>query len=97
MNRAVIGVGSNIEPDTNIAAARRRIDREHEILAESQYSETQPVGYTDQPNFINGAILIDVSDGNARPRASHTGHGIRVLASIVARSHPPLQGARGAI
>lgn len=59
MNRAVIGVGSNIEPDANIAAARRRIARAHKLLAESQFVETEPIGYDDQPNFINGVILVE--------------------------------------
>lgn len=58
MNRVVIGVGSNIDPDKNIPAARERIAREHKVFAESQFVETEPVGFEDQPNFVNGAVLI---------------------------------------
>ena len=59
MNRAVIGVGSNIEPGVNVPRARERIAERHVILAESPLVETSPVGYVDQPDFTNGALLLE--------------------------------------
>jgi len=59
MNRAVIGVGSNIDPDTNIAKARVQLKEEFCVLAESRVVETAPVGFTQQANFKNGAVLFE--------------------------------------
>ena len=59
MNRAVIGLGSNIEPQVNVPKARKRIAERHVILAESPLVETSPVGYADQPDFTNGALLLE--------------------------------------
>ena len=61
MNRVVIGVGSNIEPQKHIAAARERIARDHRLLAESRFVETRPIGGPAQPNFSNGALLIETT------------------------------------
>lgn len=58
MNIAVIGIGSNIEPDLNIQKAIQIIARHHEFIAASQIITTKPVGYENQPDFLNGAILI---------------------------------------
>ena len=49
MNQAVIGVGSNIEPELNLPRARERIAERHVIVAESPLVETSPVGYLRQP------------------------------------------------
>ena len=59
MNRVVIGVGSNIDPDENIARARDKIAAEFFLLDESRWVETKPVGISEQANFINGALLIE--------------------------------------
>ena len=59
MKRVVIGVGSNIQPKENIAKALERIAEGHQIVAKSRFVETKPVGDDSQPDFINGAILIE--------------------------------------
>ena len=59
MNQVVIGIGSNIHPEKNIAKAMEIIARYQRVLEESTFVETHPVGYENQPNFINGAILIE--------------------------------------
>jgi 2-amino-4-hydroxy-6-hydroxymethyldihydropteridine diphosphokinase len=59
MNQAVIGIGSNIDPHKNIEQSLQRISEQHTLLAQSAFVETTPVGYTDQANFINGAIVIE--------------------------------------
>ena len=61
MNRVVIGIGSNIRPEENIARAREMIARSQYMLGESSFVETHPVGDENQPNFINGAILIETA------------------------------------
>ena len=69
MNRAVIGVGSNIEPELNVPRARERIARRHVIVAESPLVETSPIGYVDQPDFTNGALLLETLADRTRLRA----------------------------
>ncbi|MBN2010557.1 2-amino-4-hydroxy-6-hydroxymethyldihydropteridine diphosphokinase [candidate division KSB1 bacterium] len=58
MNRAIIGVGSNIDPEKHIREARKLIADKFTLLRESEFIETAPIGYTNQANFINGAYLI---------------------------------------
>lgn len=58
MNQAIIAVGSNIEPDKNIARARVSLAKDFKIVAETDFVSTKPVGYTRQPDFLNGAVLI---------------------------------------
>ncbi|MDZ7373333.1 MAG: 2-amino-4-hydroxy-6-hydroxymethyldihydropteridine diphosphokinase [candidate division KSB1 bacterium] len=59
MNRAVISVGSNIDPEEHTRRARERIAQRFKLLAESEFVETEPIGRPDQPNFLNGALLIE--------------------------------------
>jgi 2-amino-4-hydroxy-6-hydroxymethyldihydropteridine diphosphokinase len=61
MNRAVISVGSNIEPEKHVRWARQRIAEELKLVAESEFVETEPIGRPDQPNFLNGAFLVETS------------------------------------
>ena len=69
MNRAVIGVGSNIEPDINVPLALKQIAHRHVIVAESPLVETSPVGYRHQPDFTNGALLVETRMGRERLNA----------------------------
>ncbi|MDE0355255.1 MAG: 2-amino-4-hydroxy-6-hydroxymethyldihydropteridine diphosphokinase [Deltaproteobacteria bacterium] len=69
MNQAVIGVGSNIEPELNVSRARERIAHRHVIIAESPLVETSPIGYVDQPDFTNGALLVETDLDRERLRA----------------------------
>lgn len=59
MNTAVIGLGSNINPQSNIQKAKELIASKYNILGQSSFITTKPIGYLHQPNFINGAILIE--------------------------------------
>jgi len=63
MNQAVIGIGSNIQPKANIEKAIKRIAESHRILNESRFVETEPLAGRDQPNYMNGAMLIQTSMG----------------------------------
>lgn len=57
--RAVIGLGSNIDPEENIQTARAILAKEFDVIAESEFIQTKPVGYTDQDDFINGAVYVE--------------------------------------
>lgn len=58
-NIVAITVGSNIDADTNIPKARTLLTRNHTLLAESDFVTTAPIGFVDQPDFTNGAWLIE--------------------------------------
>jgi 2-amino-4-hydroxy-6-hydroxymethyldihydropteridine diphosphokinase len=59
---AFVGIGSNLgEPERQIAAALDQLAAEEgvEVVAVSRLLETEPVGYRDQPNFLNGAAQLE--------------------------------------
>jgi dihydroneopterin aldolase/2-amino-4-hydroxy-6-hydroxymethyldihydropteridine diphosphokinase len=58
-NRAFISLGSNIEAERNLPAAVRRLAARCRLVAASPVYETRPVGTTDQPNFLNAAVLVE--------------------------------------
>lgn len=55
---AVIGIGSNIRPEKYIPEAVTLIRKSHRLLAESRFVQTEPLGFQDQDDFINGAVKI---------------------------------------
>ena len=62
MTRAYIGLGANL--GDREATIRRAVevlaaDPEIEVAAVSSLRETDPVGYADQPPFLNGAAVLD--------------------------------------
>jgi 2-amino-4-hydroxy-6-hydroxymethyldihydropteridine diphosphokinase len=59
MARVLIAMGSNIDPERNLRQAVRRLAERCDVLATSPVYETAPVGKTDQPNFLNAAVLIE--------------------------------------
>ena len=61
INTCVVGVGSNIRPEENIREALRILEEEQTLLSVSAMVETAPVGITEQPAFINGAVKISTS------------------------------------
>lgn len=63
MNRLIIGVGSNIDPETHIANARAWLSADHALLGESEFVETGPIGIPDQTAFTNGAFLVETELG----------------------------------
>jgi 2-amino-4-hydroxy-6-hydroxymethyldihydropteridine diphosphokinase len=61
---AAIALGSNLasewgDPAATIAEAVRRLDQIGNVLALSSMYQTAPVGYTNQPNFTNAALLLE--------------------------------------
>ncbi|RJP57912.1 MAG: 2-amino-4-hydroxy-6-hydroxymethyldihydropteridine diphosphokinase [Candidatus Auribacter fodinae] len=61
MNCAVISVGSNIEPYINIEQARSLLGEQVTFIRQSALVQTKPLGFSEQPDFINGAFLIKTS------------------------------------
>jgi len=61
---AFVGIGSNLgEPERQIAGALRQLAAEDgiELVAASTLRETEPVGYLDQPSFLNGAAQLETA------------------------------------
>ncbi len=59
MNRAYLSLGSNIKPKANLRAAVAMLAAQTHLLAVSSVWETAPLGITDQPNFLNMAVLVE--------------------------------------
>ena len=58
--RAVVALGSNIgEPRENLNLAIALLREATEVVAVSSYYQTKPVGYLDQPDFLNAVCLIE--------------------------------------
>ncbi len=59
MHNVYIGIGTNIEPRSErILKAIESLTQFGIIEKRSLIYETAPFGYTDQPNFLNAAILL---------------------------------------
>ena len=62
MNEGVIALGSNINPKENIPAAIAEISNNFQLIKRSEFIFTKPLGYTDQPDFLNGTVLVQSPD-----------------------------------
>ncbi len=61
---AAIALGSNLvsgfgDREANLREAVRRLGEFGEVRAVSSFYDTEPVGYLDQPRFLNGALLLE--------------------------------------
>jgi 2-amino-4-hydroxy-6-hydroxymethyldihydropteridine diphosphokinase len=61
---AAIALGSNLESkfgdrEANLREAVRRIEALGEVGAVSSFYDTEPVGYLEQPRFLNAALLLE--------------------------------------
>jgi len=61
VTRAYVGLGSNLgDRERNLRSALHLVDAEDvRVLAISKFLETDPVGYVNQPRFLNGAALVE--------------------------------------
>ena len=62
MTRAFVGLGSNLgdrEATILRALGRLQADPELRVVRVSTLRETEPVGYVDQPRFLNGAVELE--------------------------------------
>jgi 2-amino-4-hydroxy-6-hydroxymethyldihydropteridine diphosphokinase len=63
---AVLGLGSNLgDRERSIARALRAIGERHAIVDHSSIYETEPVGYEDQPRFLNMVVRIETGGSSA--------------------------------
>jgi 2-amino-4-hydroxy-6-hydroxymethyldihydropteridine diphosphokinase len=63
---AAIALGSNLPstfgpPEANLREALHRLTSVGNITAVSTFHATDPVGYTDQPRFLNAAALLETT------------------------------------
>ena len=64
--RAHIGLGGNLgDRRSYLERAVERLGREPaiEVVAVSSFRETDPVGYENQPRFLNGAVAVETTLG----------------------------------
>ena len=64
MPRAYVGLGANLGPrEVTLLRAVDLLAGEPgiEVLAVSQLRETDPIGDTDQPEFLNGAVSVETT------------------------------------
>ncbi len=59
MARAFVSAGSNIDPETNVKEAIRRLSRLVMVKAVSTVYRTAPIGTSGQPHYFNCVIEID--------------------------------------
>jgi 2-amino-4-hydroxy-6-hydroxymethyldihydropteridine diphosphokinase len=58
-NLAYLSLGSNVEPEHNLPAAVDRLGHWGHVRAVSTVWESAPLGFADQPNFLNAAALLE--------------------------------------
>jgi 2-amino-4-hydroxy-6-hydroxymethyldihydropteridine diphosphokinase len=61
---AAIALGSNLDSQwgdrhSNLREAVKRVGQLGQVRAVSSFYDTAPVGYTEQPRFLNGAMLLE--------------------------------------
>jgi 2-amino-4-hydroxy-6-hydroxymethyldihydropteridine diphosphokinase len=62
MPRVFVALGSNLcDREANLELALLRLDEELGLVACSTFVETDPVGVTDQPKFLNAVAELDTS------------------------------------
>jgi 2-amino-4-hydroxy-6-hydroxymethyldihydropteridine diphosphokinase len=58
-NRAYLALGSNVCPEENLPAAVTALAEYGRVVAVSRVWESAPVGFAEQPNFLNAALLLE--------------------------------------
>ena len=58
MITAIVAVGSNIDPEENVEKTIELLKRDFPFVYASDFIRTEPDGYKDQPDFLNGAICL---------------------------------------
>lgn len=55
---AIIGIGSNIDPEKNISSMIKILEKEVKVVKVSSLMKTKPIGIKNQPDFTNGAVKL---------------------------------------
>ena len=65
LHQVIISVGSNIDPYENISKSQVILSDESVFVSRfvdcADVIETEPVGYKEQPNFLNTAYLVETT------------------------------------
>lgn len=61
MNTVIIGIGSNINADENIAKMLEILKKEATVIQVSSLTKTKPIGIENQADFTNGAVKISTN------------------------------------
>jgi 2-amino-4-hydroxy-6-hydroxymethyldihydropteridine diphosphokinase len=61
INRVYLSLGSNIEPERHLPAAVAQLAQFGRVREVSTVWQTAPIGFTDQPDFLNAAILLETT------------------------------------
>jgi 2-amino-4-hydroxy-6-hydroxymethyldihydropteridine diphosphokinase len=69
MNIAVISAGSNINPFISMEKAKQILAKEVQCITFSKNLKTKPVGFPDQPDFVNSVILIKTENDMAAAKS----------------------------
>jgi 2-amino-4-hydroxy-6-hydroxymethyldihydropteridine diphosphokinase len=59
LNRIIVSLGSNVDKEMNLPLAIRLLGKRCPVKAVSSIYETAAVGLTEQPNYLNAAVLIE--------------------------------------
>ena len=59
VHRAYLSLGSNLEPEKNLPAAIDALAEFGRVATVSQVWESPPVDHSDQPNYLNCAVLFE--------------------------------------
>lgn len=59
MNTCIIGIGSNIDAETNIPKMLEILQTKVEVIKVSPMIRTKPIGIKEQPDYTNGAVKIN--------------------------------------
>lgn len=57
-NEAIIGIGSNIEPEKNVHLALKKLSGTGRVGSRTAFIYTDPEKITEQDRFLNGAIVL---------------------------------------
>ena len=60
-HQTIVSIGSNIEPRKNFALSQKILEEEVVFHGSATIIETKPDGYQDQPDFLNGAYLLETT------------------------------------
>ena len=66
MHTAYIGLGANLPstagaPEATLAAAAARLETLGRVAARSSLYSTAPVGFADQPRFVNAVLALETA------------------------------------
>ena len=59
MHSTILSIGSNIEPEKYCAKVLEVLREQTVFKASSKLIETEPWGFADQDNFLNGAVWLE--------------------------------------